>query len=80
MHADHITGTGELKKKLKSFKSVISKNTSAEADLYIDENDLIHFGKFQLVCHNTPGHTDGRHRSSVFKLQLYPDLKWLRRH
>lgn len=59
MHADHITGTGELKKRLKSFKSIISKNTSAKADLYIDDNDVIRFGKFQLECRNTPGHTDG---------------------
>lgn len=59
MHADHITGTGELKKRLKNFRSVISKYTSAKADVHVDDGQIIQFGKFQLECRSTPGHTDG---------------------
>lgn len=59
MHADHITGTGEIKKKVKNFKSVICKHTSAKADRYVVDGEIIKFGKFELECRNTPGHTDG---------------------
>lgn len=59
MHADHITGTGQLKKRLKNLNSVISKYTSAKADIHVDDGQIIKFGKFQLECRSTPGHTDG---------------------
>ena len=60
MHADHVTGTGLLKRAVSTCKSVISKNTPAKADVYVDDGDVIKFGKFQLECRATPGHTDGR--------------------
>ena len=59
MHADHVTGTGLIKRHIPTCKSVISKNTKAKADWYIDEGDKIKFGKFELDCRSTPGHTDG---------------------
>ncbi|KAM4703976.1 persulfide dioxygenase ETHE1, mitochondrial [Rhinophrynus dorsalis] len=58
-HADHITGTGKLKKLLPGSKSVIAKNSGALADVYIQEGDHIQFGKFSLEARSTPGHTDG---------------------
>ncbi|XP_017772161.1 PREDICTED: persulfide dioxygenase ETHE1, mitochondrial [Nicrophorus vespilloides] len=58
MHADHITGTGELKK-LTNCKSVISKASGAKADIHIDESDVIEFGTHKLRVFSTPGHTNG---------------------
>lgn len=58
MHADHVTGTGMIKRQIPSCKSVISKYTEAKADHYVDDGELIKFGKFSLECRTTPGHTD----------------------
>lgn len=58
MHADHITGTGVLKK-LSGCKSLISKASGAQADIHVDENDVITFGRHTLKIFSTPGHTNG---------------------
>ena len=58
MHADHITGTGYLKK-LSGCKSVISRQSGAQADVLIEENDFITFGNQRLKVLSTPGHTNG---------------------
>lgn len=58
-HADHITGSGLLKKLLPGCKSVISRHSGASADVHIDEGDVVKFGKFTLETRSTPGHTDG---------------------
>lgn len=60
MHADHVTGTGMLKRTFPSCLSVISKASGARADRYVIDGDTIKFGKFELECRSTPGHTDGR--------------------
>ncbi|KAK7105346.1 hypothetical protein V1264_016740 [Littorina saxatilis] len=59
VHADHITGTGEIKKRVAGCKSLISKVSTAKADVHISEGDVIKFGPYQLDCYSTPGHTDG---------------------
>lgn len=58
VHADHVTGTGEIKKRIPTCKSVIAEKR-AKADVYIAHGDNVKFGKFQLECRATPGHTDG---------------------
>ncbi|XP_072325048.1 persulfide dioxygenase ETHE1, mitochondrial isoform X1 [Scyliorhinus torazame] len=58
-HADHVTGTGLLKKILTGCRSVIAKDSGALADIYIQEGDTINFGEFYLEARSTPGHTDG---------------------
>ncbi|XP_071969918.1 persulfide dioxygenase ETHE1, mitochondrial-like [Engystomops pustulosus] len=58
-HADHITGSGALKKLLTGCRSVISKDSGAMADIHIQEGDLITFGRYSLEARATPGHTDG---------------------
>lgn len=62
-HADHITGSGDLKKKLPELKSVISKASGARADMHIEHGDIISFGAqgnpINLEVRATPGHTDG---------------------
>ena len=59
MHADHITGTGLLKKLVPEIKSVISKYSGAEADILVEHGSVIEFGKHQLEVLATPGHTNG---------------------
>ena len=59
MHADHITGTGAIKKMIKTCKRVIAKTTPAMAVRYVVDGEIIKFGKFSLECRSTPGHTDG---------------------
>ena len=58
-HADHISGTKKLKKKLKGFQSIISKASGARADELIEDGDEIHFGNRHVKCIATPGHTEG---------------------
>uniref|UniRef100_A0A8D0BEX9 Persulfide dioxygenase ETHE1, mitochondrial n=1 Tax=Salvator merianae TaxID=96440 RepID=A0A8D0BEX9_SALMN len=58
-HADHITGTGLLKKLLPGCRSVISKDSGAVADVFLEEGDVLKFGTFTLEARATPGHTDG---------------------
>ncbi|KAM4579951.1 persulfide dioxygenase ETHE1, mitochondrial [Odontesthes bonariensis] len=58
-HADHITSTGLMKKRLPGLKSAISKFSGASADVLLSEGDKISFGRHSLVVRETPGHTDG---------------------
>jgi sulfur dioxygenase len=59
-HADHITGSG-LMKKLTNYqiKSVIGKRSSAQADIHLEDGDTFSYGKQTLKCLSTPGHTNG---------------------
>ncbi|KAF7383639.1 hypothetical protein HZH66_012989 [Vespula vulgaris] len=59
MHADHITGTGRLKSLLPGCRSMISRNSGAEADILLEPRDRIKFGRHYLVVIPTPGHTEG---------------------
>ncbi|XP_056642129.1 persulfide dioxygenase ETHE1, mitochondrial [Diorhabda sublineata] len=58
MHADHITGSGYLKC-LAGCKSIISRTSGAQADIYVDEGDYIRFGSHKIKVLSTPGHTNG---------------------
>ena len=58
-HADHITATGELKKRVPGLQSVISKSSGARADIMIEDGDEINFGNRFVTALATPGHTEG---------------------
>ncbi|XP_066139010.1 persulfide dioxygenase ETHE1, mitochondrial [Euwallacea fornicatus] len=58
MHADHVTGTGYLRV-LSGCKTIISKNSGADADIWVKDNDEIVFGNIKLTVLSTPGHTNG---------------------
>eukprot|EP00193_Tetraselmis_chui_P014649 CAMPEP_0177776814 /NCGR_PEP_ID=MMETSP0491_2-20121128/14927_1 /TAXON_ID=63592 /ORGANISM="Tetraselmis chuii, Strain PLY429" /LENGTH=242 /DNA_ID=CAMNT_0019295657 /DNA_START=339 /DNA_END=1067 /DNA_ORIENTATION=+ len=58
-HADHITGTGAIKKRLTSVKSGIAKAAGAKADIFYEPNDVITVGSLELKVLATPGHTSG---------------------
>ena len=65
MHADHITGSGEIKRQLQKSNqdsnlvvplSVISKTSGAQADLHVVEGDVITIGSnVALRVLSTPG-------------------------
>jgi len=60
VHADHITGSGLLKKLIgPSLKSLISKASGADADDVLDNKQRVKFGKLGLEVRSTPGHTNG---------------------
>lgn len=58
-HADHITSTGLMKKRLLGLKSAICKHSGAQADIQVKDGDKITFGRHCLAVRETPGHTDG---------------------
>lgn len=58
-HADHVTGSGLLKRRLPGVKSAISRHSGAAADVLLCEGDRVTFGKHHLEVRETPGHTDG---------------------
>eukprot|EP00898_Chlorokybus_atmophyticus_P008284 jgi/Chlat1/8457/Chrsp80S07866 len=59
VHADHVTGTGLLKKKIPGVRSVISEASGARADVKVRDGDEIQFGNLTLQVRATPGHTAG---------------------
>uniref|UniRef100_A0AC34Q1Z4 Metallo-beta-lactamase domain-containing protein n=1 Tax=Panagrolaimus sp. JU765 TaxID=591449 RepID=A0AC34Q1Z4_9BILA len=60
IHADHVTGTGELKKRFPNMKSVISERAGhVHVDLVVKNMDRISFGNGVLEARSTPGHTNG---------------------
>ena len=58
-HADHVTGTGELKKRVPSMQSVIAEASGAQADKLVVAGDRIEFGQRYVEVRSTPGHTNG---------------------
>lgn len=58
IHADHVTGAGEIRKRL-SVKTAVPKKAHVDcADLNLSDLDIITFGNFHLKVLETPGHTD----------------------
>lgn len=58
-HADHITASGLLRKRLGS-KAVVGANAGAEgADELVDDGSRLRFGSLELEVRATPGHTNG---------------------
>lgn len=49
VHADHITGTGKLKKALPECKSVLGDKSGAKADLFLGNGDFLKFGEQVMV-------------------------------
>lgn len=56
VHADHVTGSGELKKIFPSAKSVISYVSGAKADIKVKEGNKVDFGDLALKVILTPGY------------------------
>jgi sulfur dioxygenase len=58
-HADHITGTGKIKKRIPGFQSAISKASEAEADILLVPDQVFTLGMMEIKCLATTGHTNG---------------------
>jgi len=58
IHADHITGAGELRKRT-GCQTAVSRHAGVDcADIQLSEGDQLAFGRHQLKVLETPGHTD----------------------
>ena len=59
VHADHVTGAWLLKQKLGS-RIALSKASGAEgADVFLENSQMVNFGKRHVEARATPGHTSG---------------------
>lgn len=58
IHADHVTGAGEIRKRT-GVKTAVPKTANVPcADLNLTDGDEIKFGEFLIKALETPGHTD----------------------
>uniref|UniRef100_A0A0R3RNU9 Lactamase_B domain-containing protein n=1 Tax=Elaeophora elaphi TaxID=1147741 RepID=A0A0R3RNU9_9BILA len=67
LHADHITGTGKLKRIFPHMRSVLSKYGGGEADVRISDQEILKFGNENLEVRATPGHTNGTYHIASFE-------------
>lgn len=58
LHADHITGSGELRQKTGAKVCISSKANVTCADIGLNDGDELSFGSYTLLALETPGHTD----------------------
>lgn len=58
IHADHVTGAGEIRSRLGTQTAVPENAKVACADRHLKENDKVSFGPFSIQVLETPGHTD----------------------
>ncbi|MBC7538635.1 MAG: MBL fold metallo-hydrolase [Bacteriovorax sp.] len=58
LHADHITGSGEIRKKTGAKTAISSEALVPCVDHALKEGDEIKFGKYSLKAIATPGHTN----------------------
>jgi glyoxylase-like metal-dependent hydrolase (beta-lactamase superfamily II) len=58
IHADHITGSGELKNRTGAKTCISSKANVTCIDLALNDGDELHFGSYSLEAIETQGHTD----------------------
>lgn len=58
IHADHITGSSEIKKRTGAKSAVSKRSGVCCADLELTDNHEIKFGRYTLKVFETPGHTN----------------------
>lgn len=44
MHADHVTGTGNIKASITDCKSVLGDKSGAKADVFVSDGEILKFG------------------------------------
>jgi glyoxylase-like metal-dependent hydrolase (beta-lactamase superfamily II)/rhodanese-related sulfurtransferase len=59
VHADHVTGSGELGKRTGALSGVAAVAKVTCVDRNLEHGDVLHFGRYALEVRSTPGHTDG---------------------
>ncbi|MBC7753789.1 MAG: MBL fold metallo-hydrolase [Moraxellaceae bacterium] len=58
IHADHVTGAGEIRKRTGVKTAVPQAANVPCADLNLSDGDELNFGSFKIKTLETPGHTD----------------------
>lgn len=59
VHADHITASGELRKRTGAKIGLSSAYDLACSDLHLEDGQEVKFGRFTVKIIHTPGHTNG---------------------
>uniref|UniRef100_A0A183I983 Lactamase_B domain-containing protein n=1 Tax=Soboliphyme baturini TaxID=241478 RepID=A0A183I983_9BILA len=59
VHADHVTGTGEIQKLVPDCKTFLSARSNGKCDIKLHDKDKLKIGKLEIEALCTPGHTDG---------------------
>ena len=59
VHADHVTGSGELRNRTGALSGVASVAEVACVDRNLIHGDVLRFGRYALEVRSTPGHTNG---------------------
>jgi sulfur dioxygenase len=58
IHADHVTGSGLLRKTTNCDSVIHKKANLSCANINIEDNEMLSFGKLKIKAIFTPGHTD----------------------
>ena len=59
VHADHVTGSGELRKRAGAKSGVAAVAQVACVDCPLSHGDTLQFGRYTVQARRTPGHTNG---------------------
>ena len=59
VHADHVTGSGELRRATGALSGVSAVAEVGCVDRKLEHGDVLRFGPYALEVRSTPGHTDG---------------------
>lgn len=59
VHADHVTGSGEIRKQTGAKVAISSAYDMACADLHLEDGQELKFGSHVIRAIHTPGHTSG---------------------
>ncbi len=59
VHADHITGSGEIRKRTGAQIGISSAYDMASADLHLNDGQELALGNLKIKVIHTPGHTSG---------------------
>jgi len=59
VHADHVTGSGEIRRRTGAQSAVSAVSQVDCADLKLMHGDMLPFGRYTLKVRSTPGHTNG---------------------
>lgn len=59
VHADHVTGSGELRRRTGALSGLSAVAQVACVDRELEHGDVLRFGRYALEVRSTPGHTNG---------------------
>lgn len=78
LHADHITGSGELRKRTGAKTAISSEAKVPCIDIALKEGDEIKFGKYSLKALETPGHTNSCMSFTIDRMIFTGDVLLIR--